>query len=306
MQLSPEQQKAVEEQKANCPFCKIVKGEIPSKKVYEDDIILVVLDINPAAKGHMLVLPKEHYPIMPLIPKETFKQLFSITRKMCGLSETAIVANGSNVFIANGGAAGQQSQHFMLHVIPREKNDGLACFDLPANELEEEPYNKAVEELGNNIKIMASKQFGKPGGEQPLPPIQPGLPKGYTDEQIIGIIEANPPLLDLVLKQPQEFLKQAPVHPQLSVMFKDKDIEAIVKKVLEKHGVAFSEEKKEEAPAIEEKEEPPEEIKETPDEEFEKTEEEDDELEKKKEEKEEVKDEEEGEADLDDIANLFK
>ncbi len=290
MQLSPEQQKAIDEQKANCPFCKIVKGEIPSKKVYEDETILVVLDINPAAKGHMLVLPKEHYPIMPLIPKETFKQLFSITKKMCGLSESAIVANGSNVFIANGGAAGQQSQHFMLHVIPRDKGDGLTCFDLSVNELEQEPYDKAAEDLGNNIKIMATKQFGKSGE-----PMQPVMPKEYTDEQIIGIIEANPPLLGLVLKQPQEFLKQAPTHPQLSVMFKGKDIEGIVKKLLEKHGAVMPEEKK-----VEEiKEEPVEEK------EFEETEEEDDELEKEEEEKEEVKDEEEGEADLDDIANLF-
>jgi galactose-1-phosphate uridylyltransferase len=61
------QEEMLEQQKANCIFCKIVKGEIPSKKVYEDDMMLAILDINPAVKGHILVLPKEHYPIMPLI-----------------------------------------------------------------------------------------------------------------------------------------------------------------------------------------------------------------------------------------------
>lgn len=233
MQLTPEQQKAIEEQKANCPFCKIIKGEIPSKKIYEDDTILVILDINPAAKGHMLVLPKEHYPIMPLIPKDTFKNLFYITKRMCGLCESALIADGSNVFIANGGAAGQQSQHFMLHVIPREKGDGLDNFNLPANELDEEQYDKAAEDLGNNLKIMAGKQFGKApqGGMQ----VQGGAPKEYTEEQVLGIIEANPPLLELILKQPEEFIKQAPTHPQLSVIFKGKDLKGIVDKVREKH-----------------------------------------------------------------------
>ena len=303
MELSSEQQKAIDEQKANCPFCKIVKGEIPSKKVYEDDTILVVLDINPAAKGHMLVLPKEHYPIMPLIPKETFKKLFSITQSMCGLCGSALVANGSNVFIANGGAAGQQSQHFMLHVIPRDKDDGLENFSLKYVEQEDEAYNKAAGDIGNNLKIMASKQFG---GAAQTTPMQQAMPKEYSDEQIIGIIEANPPLLELVLKQPQEFLKQVPTHPQLSVMFKGKDIEGIVKGVLEKHGAAMPEpaEVPAEAPAeeiVEEKKEEPQ----SEEKEFDEPEEEDDNLEKEDEEKEEVKDEEEGEADLDDIANLF-
>lgn len=128
MQLSPEQQKAIDAQKAQCPFCKIVKGEIPSKKVYEDDQLLAILDINPAAKGHLLVMPKEHYPIMPLIPQPIFEHLFTRTKQLSAAMKEGMLLFGNTLFIANGYAAGQQSSHFMLHLIPREAPDGLEFF----------------------------------------------------------------------------------------------------------------------------------------------------------------------------------
>src|SRR3989338_5246011 len=116
MQLSPEQQKAIDAQKAQCPFCKIVKGEIPSKKVYEDDQLLAILDINPAVKGHLLVMPKEHYPIMPLIPPQEFSHFFTTVQKIVSGLQSAMLSEGVTLFIANGWVAGQQSQHFMLHL----------------------------------------------------------------------------------------------------------------------------------------------------------------------------------------------
>ena len=64
--MSPEQ--IAEMQKQQCIFCKIIKGDIPGKKVFQDDFVEAILDINPAAKGHTLVMPKEHYPILPVIP----------------------------------------------------------------------------------------------------------------------------------------------------------------------------------------------------------------------------------------------
>jgi len=318
MQLSPEQQKAIEEQKSNCPFCKIIKGEIPSKKVYEDDTILVILDINPANKGHMLIMPKEHYPIMPLIPKDTFTKLFSITRKMCGLCETALVSHGSTVFIANGGAAGQQSQHFMLHVIPRDKGDGLSNFDTAQNELPEENYKKAEEAMKNNLSIMAAKQFGR---QQIADQVQqqPGTPREYSEEQIIGIIEANPPLLDAVLKQPKEFIAMAGTHPQLGPMFQGKNVEEIVKRLLEKHNVQMPGAPSVPIPMpVEPKEPEKEELHEEADKisgnvEADAREELHEEVEEKEEEQEEEQEDEQikeeskpnDEVDLDDISNLF-
>ena len=81
-ELTPERQASVDAQKAQCPFCQIVDGKIPSKKVYEDDKILAILDIRPATKGHVLVMPKDHYPIMPLIPPDTFKHMFSKLKEL--------------------------------------------------------------------------------------------------------------------------------------------------------------------------------------------------------------------------------
>ena len=102
MEVSPEQQKAIDEQKSQCIFCKIIKGEIPSKKVYEDKEIIALLDINPAVKGHLLVMPKEHYPIMPLIPQETFKHLFAKVREIDGCVKEALLCKETTIFIANG------------------------------------------------------------------------------------------------------------------------------------------------------------------------------------------------------------
>ena len=71
--MSPEE--VAEYQKKNCVFCKIIAGEIPSKVVFEDDSLSAILDI----KGHTLMMTKEHFPILPLIPKETSAHMFRIT-----------------------------------------------------------------------------------------------------------------------------------------------------------------------------------------------------------------------------------
>jgi len=137
-QLTEEQRKQLEEklknmspgelrefQKQQCIFCQIVSGKIPSKKVYEDDICLAVLDINPAAKGHLLIMPKEHYVIMPQIPEDSMGHLFFISRHLSQILLKSLKAEGTNIFIANGPAAGQRAQHFMVHLIPRKESDGI-------------------------------------------------------------------------------------------------------------------------------------------------------------------------------------
>ena len=112
--MSPEE--IAELQRKNCVFCKIVRGGIPGKKVYEDEMILAILDINPASKGHTLVLPKEHYPLLPLLPLNLFNHLFTKTQQLIVAIEKATVNPGVTVFIANGAAAGQQSPHFLFHL----------------------------------------------------------------------------------------------------------------------------------------------------------------------------------------------
>jgi histidine triad (HIT) family protein len=232
IKLSPEQQKAIEEQKANCPFCKIVKGDIPSKKVYEDADVQAVMDINPAAKGHMLVMPKEHYPIMPLIPEATFERLFSVTRQLSGCAQQAMLVPGSTVFIANGAAAGQQSQHFLLHLIPREQHDPLAMLDPPVKQVDVSGIEKAHADLRNNLAIMMRNHFKRIG--KPFPSEQAVL-EGISEERLIALIEANPPMLELALTRPDEFKAIIPKHPQLSVIFKGKDADAIIAALKKRH-----------------------------------------------------------------------
>ncbi|MBI4149985.1 HIT domain-containing protein [Candidatus Woesearchaeota archaeon] len=242
IKLSPEQQKAIEEQKTNCPFCKIVKGDIPAKKVYEDAEVQAVMDINPASKGHMLVMPKEHYPIMSLIPDKTFEHLFSVTQQLCGVVQQGLLTAGSTVFIANGAAAGQQSQHFLLHVIPRENHDHLSMLEIPSKPVDLKEIDKIHTDLRNNLTIMLRNHFKQMGkqftGEQTLL-------ETMSPEKLIAIIEANQPILELLLTKPEEFKQLVPKHPQLSVMFKGKDVDAIVNEIVKKHGAKKKEHKEE-------------------------------------------------------------
>ncbi len=225
MQLSQEQQQMLEQQKAQCPFCKIIKGEIPAKKVFEDELFVIALDINPAAKGHMLLVPKEHYPIMPTIPPPVLAKLFELTQEASRLCYTAMVTHGSTVFIANGAAAGQQSAHFLMHVIPREKNDGLNVFEVPKKIIPEDA--KLHEALRHNINLLLRQQFGSPAD---IPPPEP--PK---KEYIKGIIEMNKPLLELVLNQPAQFKKLVEQNPQLKELFREKKVDDILKEIQDEH-----------------------------------------------------------------------
>jgi len=121
--MSPEQ--IAELQKQNCIFCKIIKGEIPSKKVYEDEKCVGILDINPASEGHVLILPKEHFQILPQIPEDLINHLFVVSKEISHSVLQAFGAKGTNIFVANGAVAGQRAPHFMVHVFQRTEGDGI-------------------------------------------------------------------------------------------------------------------------------------------------------------------------------------
>ncbi len=109
----------------SCVFCKIARGEIPCYKVYEDDIALAFLDINPANKGHTLVLPKEHFRDMTTCPKDILSHLFSVAQLIAQAQISQLGATGINVITNVGASSGQSVMHFHIHVIPRYDNDGL-------------------------------------------------------------------------------------------------------------------------------------------------------------------------------------
>ena len=109
--------------KDNCIFCKIINGEIPSRKLYEDDNFIVMMDIQPASKGHSLVIPKEHYANLYEMPEELAGGAIKVARKMVKKMTAALRADGFNLLQNNGEAAGQTVSHFHIHLIPRYKED---------------------------------------------------------------------------------------------------------------------------------------------------------------------------------------
>src|SRR3989338_6339182 len=121
--MSPEELQEL--QKQQCIFCQIITGKITSKKVYEDSSCLAILDINPAAKGHILLLPKEHYAIMPQVPEKVLGHLTVVAKNLSQILLKLLRADGTTIFVANGAAAGQRAQHFMIHLFPRKTGDGL-------------------------------------------------------------------------------------------------------------------------------------------------------------------------------------
>jgi len=120
---TPEQ--IIEMQKQNCLFCQIISGQVSSSKIYEDEQTIAILDINPANPGHLLILPKEHCTIMPQISESVVNHLFKLTKHLSQVLLKTLKAEGTNIYVANGVAAGQQAPHFMIHIIPRKTNDNL-------------------------------------------------------------------------------------------------------------------------------------------------------------------------------------
>jgi histidine triad (HIT) family protein len=109
---------------AACVFCKIRDGQIPSMKVYEDERILVFMDINPLNAGHCLVVTRTHAPTIWDSDEADLQAAISVAKKVALALREAVKPDGLNVLQANGAAAFQSVPHFHLHLIPRWNNDG--------------------------------------------------------------------------------------------------------------------------------------------------------------------------------------
>jgi len=131
-----------------CIFCKIINGEIPSYKIYEDSQVLAFLDINPVNPGHTLVVPKKHVANIEETDEETLCQVMKIVKKVGQSLKKNLGAPGYNVLENNDPVAGQVVPHLHFHVTPRRENDGLDLW--PQKHYKE---NEA-EEILNKIKII--------------------------------------------------------------------------------------------------------------------------------------------------------
>ena len=122
----------------SCIVCQIVGGRIPSKRVYEDDLAMAVLDVNGSNPGHCFVIPKNHYPIVEQVPDKEVGRLFQVSNKISTAIFESLGVQGTNIFVANGIPAGQTIAHFTINVIPRRENDGINLQWQPKQLSEEE------------------------------------------------------------------------------------------------------------------------------------------------------------------------
>jgi histidine triad (HIT) family protein len=106
-----------------CVFCKMVDGEIPVTKIYEDDAVLAFLDIGPVSDGHTLVIPKQHCPRAHECDPEVLAEVGLRLGRIAGAVAAAMDADGYNLLSNNGSAAGQVVDHLHFHIIPRKVGD---------------------------------------------------------------------------------------------------------------------------------------------------------------------------------------
>ena len=109
----------------DCLFCKIVKGELPSSKLYEDEDTLAFLDIFPVNKGHSLVISKEHYETIFDVPADSLAKISLVMKNVADAVKKGVNADGISIAQSNGKDAGQVISHIHFHIIPRFKDDGL-------------------------------------------------------------------------------------------------------------------------------------------------------------------------------------
>jgi histidine triad (HIT) family protein len=116
----------------DCIFCKIVAGEIPATIVDEDERTIAFMDINPATRGHALVIPREHSPDLLSVEREDLLAVAVASRRLAGRAKERLQADGVNLVNSCGAVAWQSVFHFHMHVIPRYEDDPLRLPWVPA------------------------------------------------------------------------------------------------------------------------------------------------------------------------------
>jgi histidine triad (HIT) family protein len=113
---------------SHCIFCDIIRGAAEVSVCYEDSAALAFMDIQPVNAGHALVVPRQHYESFLELPEELGRHLFNVALQLAPVIRRVSGAEGMNVIVSSGAAAGQDVDHFHVHVIPRRTGDG---FDVP-------------------------------------------------------------------------------------------------------------------------------------------------------------------------------
>ena len=134
----------------DCLFCKIINGEIPCFKLYENGFVTCFLDISQATKGHTLIVPKKHFDNIISLDNDLAGHLFSVTSKLTKAISKALGVNDFNILNNCGEVAGQSVHHFHIHIIPRKVNDNIKI-ELSSNKLTDEEFINLKNLLIENI-----------------------------------------------------------------------------------------------------------------------------------------------------------
>lgn len=161
----------------SCIVCQIVGNKVPSKKVYEDEFVMAVLDVNGANPGHCFVMPKNHYPIIEQVPDIEIGRLFNVSNKISSAIFESLGVQGTSIFVANGIPAGQTVAHFTINVIPRKENDGI--------NLQWQPKQLSEEEISTvELKLKEqTKNIGHFEKEEKKPKVNAPKPAVISDEE---------------------------------------------------------------------------------------------------------------------------
>lgn len=134
----------------DCIFCKIINGDVPSAKIYEDEHVYAFMDIMPVTKGHALIIPKNHKENVYDLTSDEASQLFSVVPKIATVLKETFQPAGMNLLQNNGAPAGQSVFHFHMHFVPRyDQTDGL---ELTWNTKEREYTPEKISEIAANIR----------------------------------------------------------------------------------------------------------------------------------------------------------
>jgi histidine triad (HIT) family protein len=131
----------------NCIFCKITEKKIPSNIIFENNLVLAFLDIFPISKGHMIVIPKNHYSTLEDIPNHELAELYKVVKKTSINLRQKLQIDGYNILQNNFKAAGQVVNHFHVHIIPRSLNDQKFSIKIPRNQATYEELDEISKKL---------------------------------------------------------------------------------------------------------------------------------------------------------------
>lgn len=128
-----------------CIFCSIVNGDIPSNKIYEDDMVIAFLDINPTSYGHTLVVPKKHCDSFLDCEEEVRDHVFKVAQQLANTLEEKLHCDGINILSNIHEAAGQSVSHFHVHLIPRYKDDDHVTIEF--HEIDKPDFDELMQKL---------------------------------------------------------------------------------------------------------------------------------------------------------------